>query len=140
MKLLKWIWNVIVPALMLAVIAGALALLLPMIAVAQSPDVNPPGDNINVQYWQVITGFVLPLVLSVIIQSGWSRAAQALAAFAFSVVVTVLQLWIYGQLDGFTDSAQAVLMVFASSIVFYQGFWKPTGVAPAIEEKTSGSG
>jgi len=55
--------------------------------------------------------------------------------------VTVLQLWIYGQLDGFIDCAQAVLMMmFASSIVFYQGFWKPTGVAPVIEAKTSGSG
>jgi hypothetical protein len=96
-------------------------------------------DSVAIEQWQIIIGFFLPLLLSLIIQSGFSRPVQAILAFIVSLVVTSVTMLIRGDLDAFdaTNYSAAVLSVFGFSIVFYQGWWKPTGIAPAIEERTS---
>lgn len=87
--------------------------------------------------WEIITGFFLPLVISVVIQSGWKRWMQALAMLAASAIVTVVQMYIRGDLTNVADTFAAVLSVAAATIVFYTGVWRPTGIANKVEEATS---
>lgn len=94
-------------------------------------------DSPNTENWQFILGALQPLVLSVILQSTWSRRLQAVVAFVFSVVATAVGMYLAGDFALGMDYVTGILAVFSSSIVAYYGFWKPTGVAPAIEAKTS---
>ncbi len=107
---------------------------LPLLALAQL-DVAPPTSNL--QAWELILAFLLPNLLSLIIQSGWSRRAQSLLAFGVSAVATTITLWVSGELSNWTDLTTTVLTVFALTIAFYQGFWKPTGIASKLEESTN---
>lgn len=93
--------------------------------------------SINVQNWQVILGFLLPLATAVLLQQHWSSQLKAIVAFVFMVIVTSIGMFISGDFHDTHDWLTAVLAVFSASIVSYVGFWKPTGVAPTIERTTS---
>lgn len=89
------------------------------------------------QNWQVIAGLVLPGILALVIQTGWSRSLQATvsmgAAMAVSVVAALLS-------DGSFVVPEVIvrgLETFAVAITMYYGLWKPTGIAPKIEAATS---
>lgn len=93
-------------------------------------------QNQVLQNWQLIVAFLNPLALSVIIQSGWARKLQAVVAFAFCAVVTVVGAWLQGTLD-WTNVPAAVIFVFALTIGSYYGFWKTSGIAGRIETATN---
>jgi surface polysaccharide O-acyltransferase-like enzyme len=122
-------------------VATAIAwLLLPAVALAQAPlentDVgNVATDPITVQYWAIVTGFFLPPLISVIQKSTWSQRLQAMVMFVVALIATLLQPWLYGQLDNFTDPAAAIILVLVTTIASYKGLWKPSGISPAIEAK-----
>lgn len=86
--------------------------------------------------WAIVIGFVQPPVLALIIQTKWSTRAQSIAAFAFSILTGGISAILNGQLNG-TSIVASVLIVAVTSISTYQGFWKPSGTAPAIEKATS---
>lgn len=83
-----------------------------------------------------IIGFVSPLVLSAVIQTGWSAKLQSYVTLAYSVLVGALLAWASGSLTA-PDIVTNVLVVFTFTIAFYRGFWKTTGVSKAIEERTN---
>lgn len=93
--------------------------------------------NEAIQYWEVITAFVLPLIIATVTQKNWTSAAKSWTMFIVSAVVTIVQLFIRDELNDWTDPTAAVLKVTALTIAFYVGFWKQTGVAPKIEEATT---
>jgi hypothetical protein len=85
--------------------------------------------------WQIILGFVLPLVIQLITTRIYDRQRQALAAFGVSVVVTVVGMYISGELmAGGIDVVTTPLKVLVAVIAFYKGFWEPTGVTPKSGE------
>ena len=89
------------------------------------------------QKWEIITAFLLPLILSFVMQQGWSDALKSLAMFFVSMGVTLMQMYLRGELTNWTDPVSTVLLVVAMTIAFYKGFWKPTGVAGKIESATT---
>jgi VIT1/CCC1 family predicted Fe2+/Mn2+ transporter len=90
----------------------------------------------DAQMYAAIIGFFLPLVMSVIIQTGWDKRAQAVLLFVVVLIVSVGTLYFTGQLEG-RSLVSSVLLTFVTSIAAYHGLWKPTQVAPAIESATN---
>jgi hypothetical protein len=131
-KVIFFIWK----SLWVVLLASALAAW-PFVVEA-SEGVTSVGDSpVAIQEWQAILAFVQPIILAFIIQSGWSRAVQSTFAFLFSVAATTVGIWLHGDFNGVTDWVTSFMTVFAMSIPFYYGFWKPTGIAPRVEAATS---
>jgi hypothetical protein len=85
--------------------------------------------------WQIILAFLLPLALQVITSRLYDRNQQALAAFAVSVVVVLVGMFISGELQrGGLDVVTTPLKVLVAVIAFYKGFWNPIGVTPSTGE------
>ena len=89
----------------------------------------------NAALWALAVGFFSPPVIAVIQQSKWSPRVQSLVAFAFYLAVAAVTAWLAGL---FTPGGyvRLALLVFLSGASSYTAFWKPTGVAPAIENVT----
>ena len=90
----------------------------------------------DLEMWSLIVGFALPPVLSVVMQSGWSQRLQAVVAFAAAAIAGAGTAYFQGDLTG-ERFVEAGLVILVSAIATYKGFWKPTGVSPAIETKTN---
>jgi VIT1/CCC1 family predicted Fe2+/Mn2+ transporter len=90
----------------------------------------------DAQMYAAIIGFFLPLVMSVIIQTGWSKRLQASLLFVVVLLVSLGTLYFTGQLEGKTLITN-VLYTFVTAIAAYHGLWKPTQIAPAIESVTN---
>jgi hypothetical protein len=90
----------------------------------------------NLVQWSAIVAFIIPLVLSVLNQSKWSPRVKAGLFFAVSLVAAAGTAYFEGDLDGkpWLDSA---LVIVPAGAAFYHGFWKPTTIAPKIEQKTN---
>lgn len=89
----------------------------------------------NLAMWSLIVGALTPPLLSVVQQPrwpGWLRTGFMLGA---AVVDGVVISWLQGNLDlaRFTNSA---LVAGVAIITAYHGIWKPSGISPAIENKT----
>jgi hypothetical protein len=89
----------------------------------------------NLAMWSLIVGALTPPLLSVVQQPRFARLRPVLmigAAITDGVVIA----WLQGNLDfaRFTNSA---LIAGVAIITAYHGIWKPSGISPAIEKKTS---
>ena len=91
----------------------------------------------NLALWSGIIGFGMPILIAGLNKEAWPSQAKALVAFAACLVVAAIEVWIKGELSA-TDYVTAALVILASSITFYKGFWLPTGVAPIIEKRILG--
>lgn len=90
----------------------------------------------NLAMWSLVVGFVSPIILSIIVQPGWSSRAQAVVAFIWSLIAGGMTAYFGGALNT-QDVVSCVLIVLVSAISFYKGFWKPTGIAPVVENATA---
>jgi hypothetical protein len=90
----------------------------------------------NLVQWSAIVAFVIPLVLSVLNQSKWSSQVKAGLFFAVSLVAAAGTAYFQGDLTGKRWLDSAIVIVPAAAAI-YHGFWKPVGLAPAIEQKTN---
>ena len=90
----------------------------------------------NVVLWTGLVGFLLPPVLAVVLQQGWSSQVKSVVAFLACVVAGFGLAYWQGNLDG-ADVATAALSVLTVAQATYQGFWKPTGIAVGIDAATS---
>lgn len=93
----------------------------------------------NLQMWALIVGFFMPVVLSIIVQTGWSTQIQAVLTFLASLVAGAGTAYFQGDLTG-KRFVEASLVVLVTAVATYHGSWKPSGIAPAIEAKTNLSG
>lgn len=90
----------------------------------------------NTQAWGLILGVLSPLLISVAQQPQWAGGTRAVVAAAAAVViglVTVLASGDFAVGDWLTTAA----LVLVASHTAYEGLWRPTGAADAIEFKTS---
>ena len=84
----------------------------------------------------VLVGFFLPLVLSVVIQSAWSKTVKAAVSIAAYAGAGVAITAAHGDFTGRTFW-QAALTVAVLGVVGYQGVWKPLGAADKVETATN---
>lgn len=90
----------------------------------------------DLEMWTLVVGFFLPLVLSVIIQTGWDPRLQSIVAFVVAALIAAGTLALKGDLTG-RSWVSASLIILVTAIATYHGFWKPTNVAPSIESRTN---
>jgi hypothetical protein len=88
-----------------------------------------------VALWLLAVGFFSPLVIAVIQQTRWSPRRQAVVAFLFYVVVAAVTAWLQGIFTAF-GIVTAFLVIFVTAATAYRNLWKPTGIAPAIQNAT----
>lgn len=79
--------------------------------------------NVNFENWELILGFIQPLVLEFILQSKWTARAQSIAAFVFTLATTAVGLLLQDQFD-LTNWFGSALKVFAVTIPAYYGLWR----------------
>lgn len=93
-----------------------------------------PQEISNLALWTSVVAFFAPVVLDLIIQSGWSARWQAITAFAASAVIGVATAFFSGAFNG-VGIVTGILLAFVVTISAYKGFWKP--VAPNLKDATS---
>lgn len=83
-----------------------------------------------------VLAFLLPPIIAVITQRHWSSQVKGAVAFLVCVAAALLMV-LYEAGFNWTDWRNASLVIVSGAIFFYHQFWKPSGIAPAIEEKTT---
>lgn len=93
----------------------------------------------NLAQWSAIVAFLVPLAVSLLNQKHWPAQLKAVLFFGVSVVAAAGTAYFQGDFTGkrWLDSA---LIVVPAAAAFYHGFWKPSSIAPAIEEATTVGG
>ncbi|WNM69113.1 holin [Microbacterium phage Erudite] len=97
-------------------------------------DIEIPAEASNLVLWTSIVAFFAPVVLDLIIQSGWSKRLQSIVAFLASAVIGVVSAFFSGAFSGLGVTT-AILLAFVVTITAYKGFWKQ--VAPGLKDSTS---
>lgn len=97
-------------------------------------NIELPAEIGNLALWTAIVSFFAPVVLDLIIQSGWSSRVQAIVAFLASAIIGVTTAWFSGAFTG-VGIVTGILLAFVVTISAYKGFWKP--VAPNLKAATS---
>lgn len=88
-----------------------------------------------VTLWLLAVGIFSPPVISVIQQTRFNQRLQSIIAFAFYIAVAAVTVWLNGVFSA-ASLFVAILVVFLVGSAAYKNFWKPTGIAPAIEAST----
>lgn len=97
-------------------------------------NIEIPGEVGNLALWTSIVAFFAPVVLDLIIQSGWSKRIQSLVAFLASAVIGVVSAFFSGAFTG-VGVVTGILLAFVVTTTAYKGFWKQ--VTPELKDKTS---
>lgn len=97
-------------------------------------NIEIPGEISNLALWTSIVAFFAPVVLDLIIQSGWSKRLQSIVAFLVAALIGVVSAWFSGAFTG-VGIVTGILLAFVVTITAYKGFWKQ--VTPDLKEKTS---
>lgn len=91
-------------------------------------------------WYILVTGPLLPLVQSLINQPRWNAGVQAVVGAVLAGIAGIAVAWHSGVLGanaGTLFTVANAVILFNLSSGFYKHFWKPTGIAPAIEGATS---
>jgi hypothetical protein len=86
--------------------------------------------------WSLVVGALLPVLVAVVQQARWPDWLRAVVTAVSCLVAGAVTAWLAGDMTGKTF-VSSVLTVLVTALATYQGFWKRTGVAPAVERVTS---
>ena len=98
------------------------------------PVITIPTEISNLALWTSVVAFFAPVVLDLIIQSGWSKRVQSVVAFLASAVIGVVSAFFSGAFTG-VGVVTGILLAFVVTITAYKGFWKQ--VTPDLKDATS---
>lgn len=90
-----------------------------------------------------VVGSLLPILVAFILQTHWKDSAKSVVTFILCVIAAIVTLWATGELDISSANFNAenliatFLVIYGSAQAFYRGLWRPTGTAPAIEDRTT---
>ncbi len=91
----------------------------------------------DVDVFDVLIGAgVMPPIIAVLNQARFPSQIKGLVALLACMVCALLVTWLRGPLT-MADWRSTAIVVFGSSLVLYRFWWKPSGIAPAIEAFTS---
>jgi len=97
--------------------------------------------QVDVTVLNFVAGSLVPLLVAVLSKINASSSLKAALNLGLSILGGVASSLLLT--DGettFLGIATSAITVYLASGVTYQNLWKPTAVAPAIAEKTSGFG
>lgn len=97
-------------------------------------NIEIPGEIGDLALWTSIVAFFAPVVLDIIIQSGWSKRVQSIVAFLVSAVIGIVSAFFSGAFTG-VGIMTGILLAFVVTITAYKGFWKQ--VTPELKDATS---
>lgn len=92
--------------------------------------------NERLQLANALVGFVLPHAIALVNQCQWPSRLKALVAFLACLAAAALTTHAAGTLTP-DDLFLSALVIFGAAQVSYQQLWHPTGIAPALEERTT---
>jgi FtsH-binding integral membrane protein len=101
-------------------------------ASAQESAVLP---DTNVGRWAFLVGTFLPLAAAAVIRQRWRSEVKGGAVFVFSVLAAAGTSYFAGEFER-GDFLSAALIILVMASITYQTLWKPSGIAPAIEQQT----
>lgn len=90
----------------------------------------------NLTLYMAALGWIIPMIISLVKQSGWSKQAKGLVAALVSVASAMIAAAIAGHWNP-EDVTRSVLIVLTLSQVSYVTFWKSSGIDDSIERSTS---
>jgi len=86
-----------------------------------------------------LIGAGLPLIIAVINRRGWSARVASIVAFVVCMIAAGISTVFVGGValgDPGLDLVAYFGTVYAAAMVSYEALWKPTNVAPSIEDHT----
>lgn len=90
----------------------------------------------NLVMWAGVVGFLMPPLLAIVQQPGWSSGLRSVIMFVASLIAGAGTVFFMGQWDT-TNLVTTILFVMVTAIATYKGLWQTTNVAPKIEAATS---
>jgi hypothetical protein len=90
----------------------------------------------NAAAWTLIVSTLAPLLIAVVQRPNLSKRVRSLIMLAAAIVDGLVTTALSGEWHGKTPIVMVSLAVVAIESS-YKGLWKPTGVAPIIELRTS---
>ena len=105
------------------------------IALGQTPLAGPLALPSTLDQWTAVVGILLPLAIAVINRTAWESPLKAIAAVGVCMLAAAGEVAVKGQFD-LKHWSQNALAVFFLTVTTYYGFWKPTGIADAVEKRT----
>jgi hypothetical protein len=118
----------------LRILSLAFLLLLGLVTSAGAQEQAVIPDT-KVGRWSYLIGTFLPLAIAAVNRQYWSSQAKGVMAFALSAVAAAGTSVFAGEFNA-EDIVTSLLIVLVSATVTYTVFWKPSGIASAVEEKT----
>lgn len=83
-----------------------------------------------------IGGGLLPFVIALINQSHWSPKLRGAVAFLVCLGGAAALAYWHGTLT-WGDWRNTAIVVTGAAMVMYHALWKPSGLAPAVEDATT---
>lgn len=122
----------------LALYAWILAFLLyPVAAFASDGTISTGSQLGDITLTSIIVGSVLPNLTAVIISPSWRSEVRGLVTFGICTAAGGVIAFLQGDLTNVTDVGTSIVSVLVTSQVLYATLWKPSGIAPTIEQKTT---
>ena len=90
--------------------------------------------NINVETYQIVIGFFLPVIISTIARPDWPKGLKYWVSFGVVFVVALGEMYFSGNFI-LTDIPGTILSALTMTIGPYLIFWKPSGLAEGIEKR-----
>lgn len=90
----------------------------------------------NMTLFMAVLGWLVPMLVSIVNQRGWSSTTKGVIAAVVSIITATVATMLSGNWDN-SDMVRNILIVLTLSQVSYATFWKPSNIAPEIEEGTS---
>jgi hypothetical protein len=88
------------------------------------------------QFDLAIGAVVLPIAISIVNQRHWPAQLKGLIALLICALYALFILVMRGSLD-WGNWRDVLLQTTAAAFIAYNMFWKPSGIAPAIEKATT---
>lgn len=90
----------------------------------------------NKDLMALVVGAVLPPLIAVITQMGWTARVKSVVALLVCALAGAGTAYYDGTLS-VVDVGRSIMLVIISTQTFYRAFWKPTGIARMVEAVTS---
>jgi hypothetical protein len=118
----------------LRILSLAFLLLLGTVVSAAAKE-NAVIPDTNVGRWSFLIGTFLPLAIAAVNRQRWTSQAKGVMTFVISTAAAAGTSYFAGEFSG-EDLVTSFLIVLVSATVTYTVFWKPSGIAPAVEQAT----
>jgi hypothetical protein len=127
---MKWLGMIGLMLLSGLLFAGA--------AFAADPTDTTLSDQNNVEMWSFLVGALLPPLIAIVQQPGWSTKMRAAITVVTCIGAAAITTWLTTGFSFDADLVGSILRTIVAAQATYLAFWKKTGLTGAIEDKTSG--